>query len=232
MSILPRIWNDLLNLFFPRTCLTCGSPLMESEEQICLKCLCDLPYTNFHKSIDNRVSQLFYWCPSFQKATAFFFYEKGGHVQRLIHELKYHDNPEIGRLLGRLAAKNIQAESPFFESVDLLLPIPLHPKRQRKRGYNQAEKIAQGIHEITHLPIDTKSVIRIIGNESQTHKQPYERAQNVCSIFKIQDMESLRDRHVLLIDDVITTGSTLNSLCQTLVEVPGIRFSIFSLSTV
>lgn len=226
------LWNDLLNLFFPKTCLTCSKPLLENEEQICLECLCDLPYTNFHKKKENRIGQLFIWNISVEKATAFLYYEKGGHVQKLIHQLKYHDNPEIGHLLGRIAALKIQKESAFFEGIDTLLPVPLHPKRQRARGYNQAAVIASGIQEITHLPIETCAVIRQIGNESQTHKQFYERSENVSAIFRIVNPEPLQGKHLLIIDDVITTGSTISSLCQTLSEIPDIKISIFSLSAV
>ena len=146
--------------------------------------------------------------------------------------LKYHDDPEIGVYLGRMAAKAILRESAFFEGVDLLLPVPLHRQRLRKRGYNQAERIAQGIHEITNLPIDTTSVIRHVGNESQTHKQVYERMANVCSIFKLVSSENLTGKHILLVDDVITTGSTLSSLSQVLFEIEGIKISVFALSSV
>ena len=111
------LWNDLLNLFFPKTCLTCSKPLLENEEQICLECLCDLPYTNFHKKKENRIGQLFIWNISVEKATAFLYYEKGGHVQKLIHQLKYHDNPEIGHLLGRIAALKIQKEETTGERL-------------------------------------------------------------------------------------------------------------------
>ncbi len=226
------IWANLLSLFFPKTCLVCARPLADDEERICASCLCDLPYTRSHQKADSAVERLFIGKAPIDRAAAFFVYEKGSPIQRVIHALKYHDDPEIGVYLGRMAAKAILRESAFFEGVDLLLPVPLHRQRLRKRGYNQAERIAQGIHEITNLPVDTTSVIRHVGNESQTHKQVYERMANVCSIFKLVSSENLIGKHILLVDDVITTGSTLSSLSQVLLEIEGIKISVFALSSV
>ena len=233
---MPTILNDLLNLFFPRLCLLCHAPLVEGEAHICLECLYNLPRTRFADYTDNAVAQLFIGKIPFQSATAPFYFEKGGRMQTIIHTLKYHDNKELGYYLGRLAAQElIQKEKQFFTPkegtpVDILLPIPLHPHKQRKRGYNQAEWIARGISSVRNLPIDTTSVRRMKENETQTDKQLYERWENVQDIFSLADPYTLQGKHVLLVDDVITSGSTIISCVETLLKIEDIQISIVGIA--
>lgn len=226
-----KIWNDLLNLFYPNLCLLCKEPLVEGEEQICLHCLCDLPRTGFFALEDNPVAQLFLGKSDFTAATAFLHYEKGGRVQKLIHSLKYYDNKELAYQLGRLAALEYKKSS-LFTTTDLLLPVPLHPQRLRQRGYNQSEWIARGISSVTHQPIDVTSLRRIKKTETQTRKQVYERWQNVQHIFSLAHPEALQGKHLLLIDDVVTTGDTLIACASPLLTIPNTKVSFFGLSTV
>lgn len=230
MRSMPTIWNNLLNLFFPNVCKLCRRPLVAGEEQVCLKCLCDLPHTGYHKQTDNPVEQLFFGKNRIEHATAYLRYEKGGKVQTLIHSLKYHDNQELGYLLGRQMARELQADHSPIGSVDLLLPVPLHPRKKRQRGYNQSEWIASGIRSVWNIPIDTRSLIRVTYTNTQTRKAVYDRWLNVRSIFQVIHPESLQGKHVLLIDDVITTGATLSACAQALSAIPGIRISILALS--
>lgn len=224
-----RILNDLLNLFYPRLCLLCKKTLIEGEEQICLHCLSDLSYSHFSVTGNNPASQLFAGKIPFIHATAFLLFEKGGHVQQLIHALKYYDNKELGYQLGKIAALEYINKG-LFTNVDYLIPIPLHPRKQRKRGYNQAEWIAMGIQSVTNIPIHTTAVRRIHSTETQTHKQVYERWKNVQSIFELSDAGALSGKHILLIDDVITTGATMEACINTLLSSSGIQISIFGLA--
>lgn len=222
------IWHDLLPLFFPNLCLLCGEPLVEGEEQICLRCLSDLPRTGFGYADRNRVAGLFFGKVNITYATAFLHYEKGSHVQHLIHTLKYRDNKKAGFLLGRLAAL-AYLESGLFDEIDLLLPVPLHPQRLRRRGYNQAEWIARGINSVTHLPIDTTSLRRDKKTDTQTRRHVYQRWENVQDIFALSPLASLTGKHILLIDDVITTGSTLGACAETLLTLPEVKVSVLGI---
>lgn len=223
------ILNDLLNLFFPRLCLLCQTPLVEGEEHVCLHCLNNLPYTHYCDLETNPVCQLFAGKVPFTAATALLHFGKEGRGQRLIHSLKYHGNKKLGEYLGRMAAKEYQ-KTGLFDTVDILLPVPLHPSRKRQRGYNQSEWIVRGIQSVTGLPIDTTTLSRIKKTESQTHKQRFERTENVEDIFRLNNSEALKNKHVLLVDDVITTGSTIGACAEALKTVSGIRISILGIS--
>ena len=141
-----KLWNDLLHLFFPRLCLLCDEPLVEGEKTLCLSCLYSLPRTHFHKRPFNPAEQLFAGKTPVTKATSYLYYEKGGKVQQLIYAIKYRGEKEAGFQMGKLAAAELYKED-FFEGIDLIIPVQLHPGRQRRRGYNQAESIARGSHQ-------------------------------------------------------------------------------------
>lgn len=221
--------DNLLDLFFPKLCILCNDPLVEGEEHFCLKCLCDLPRTGYDYLQENPASYLFTGKVDICHAAAFLRYEKGGHVQQLIHALKYHDDKEIGFRLGRMTGLHYR-QAILSDVPDLLLPVPLHPKKRKKRGYNQSEWIARGINSVLQLPIDTTSLCRIRQTETQTHKQIYERWLNVQEIFSVTDAHALEDKHILLIDDVITTGSTIGACAEALLAVPGVRVSVIGVA--
>lgn len=227
---MPTIWNDLLHLFYPNLCALCQKPLVEGEEQICLECLCDLPHTGYHRQPDNPVEQRLAGTIALEHGSAFLHYAKGGKTQRLIYALKYYDNPELGCLLGRQAARELLSDSSPLCQADVLIPVPLHPRKERKRGYNQSERIAVGMGSVLGIPVRANHVTRTIQTDSQTHRSIYERWQNTCSIFKINQPDALENKHLLLIDDVITTGATIAACADALQTVPGVRVSVFSLS--
>lgn len=229
--IMRMILNDLLNLFYPRLCLVCQTPLVKGEDHICLLCSNYLPYTYFTDMKDNRVSRLFQGKVPFVAATALFYFLQKGSSQKLVHSLKYHGNKKLGYELGRLAVTAYR-ESGLFDTVDLLLPVPLHPKRMKQRGYNQSEWIARGIQSITGIAIDTSSLSRIKRTESQTRKQRSERHKNVEGIFRTSNADALKNKHVLLLDDVITTGSTIGACAEAIKDIPGIRISILGITVV
>lgn len=226
---IPTILNDLLNLFFPKLCILCQEPLIDKEEQICLNCLCDLPHTNFHTQNDNPVLQLLAGIIRIENATAFLYYDKGGKVQRLIHSFKYRGNKELAFLLGKQMALHLQA-SPVFKDVDILLPVPLHKKRKRKRGYNQSEWICYGIASVWGIPVNKEVLTKVTVTNTQTRKNLYDRWLNVKEMFSLKDPDSIAGKHILLIDDVITSGSTLSACAKTLTNIPGIRLSILTLA--
>lgn len=224
-----KIFNDLLHLFFPKLCMLCQTPLVGGEEHICLKCLCDLPRTGHNFLEENPATYLFGGKVPVYHAAAFLHYEKGGHVQLLIHSLKYHDNREIGFRLGRMAGLRYQ-KAILSDRPDLLLPVPLHPKKRKQRGYNQSEWIARGLNTLLKLPIDTTSLRRTKETETQTHKQTYDRWLNMQDIFSVVDSEALAGKHILLIDDVITTGSTIGACAEALLTIPGVRVSVLAIA--
>ena len=220
-----RTWIDsILNLFYPRVCAACGEALLKNEETVCLKCRYLLPRTGYELNPDNPVAQTFYGRVRFHAVTSCFFFAKTGKVQHLIHELKYKGNKEAGIFLGEQLGESIK-EAPMFQGIDYLIPVPLHPKREKKRGYNQSLMIAQGINKVTGIPIGDKYLIRVINTATQTKKSAEERYKNVKDIFEVRFADELKGKHVLLIDDVLTTGATLESCAHQLENIPGITIS-------
>lgn len=224
------IWNDFLHLFYPRLCVLCEEPLVEGEEQVCLSCLCDLPRVR-HQDTETWNS-LFVGKSEIRQAYAFFLFEKGGHVQQLIHALKYYDNKELAFSLGRLAFRHLQHENHPLCGFDVLLPVPLHPKRLKERGYNQSEWIAKGIQSVLSVPIETSVLVRSVKTETQTHRNVYDRWTNMQDVFELADAEKLKNKKVLLIDDVLTTGATFNACAAALGDIPGIELGAFALAKV
>ena len=220
-----RTWFDsILNLFYPRVCAACGETLLRDEETVCLKCRYLLPRTGYENHADNPVAQTFYGRVKFHAVTSCFFFAKSGKVQHLIHQLKYKGNKEAGVFLGQQIGLSIK-DAPLFQGIDYLIPVPLHPKREKKRGYNQSLMIAKGINEVTGIAIGDKYLIRAVNTATQTKKSKEERYQNVKDIFEVRFADELQGKHVLLIDDVLTTGATLESCAHQLENIPGITIS-------
>ncbi len=220
-----RNWLDsILNLFYPRVCAACGETLLREEDTVCLKCRYLLPRTGYELHADNPLAQIFYGRVKFHAVTACFFFAKSGKVQHLIHELKYKGNKEAGIFLGQQLGESIK-EAPLFQSIDYLIPVPLHPKREKKRGYNQSLMIAKGISEVTGITIGDNYLVRAVNTATQTKKSAEERYKNVKDIFEVRSPEELIGKHILLIDDVLTTGATLESCAHQLESIPGITIS-------
>lgn len=222
-----NIFHSFLSLFFPDLCVVCKKRLGEGERHICTDCLLLLPKTNFHLQPDNRLEQFFAGRIPFRRAAAYAYFIKGGSIQHIIHELKYNYNPQIGNFIGRLCGENIEG-SDFLSDIDLLVPVPLHPKREKKRGYNQALEICKGISEITGIPVNDTTLIRKVNNASQTKNSRFERWKNVEDIFALVDEFSFLGKHILLVDDVITTGSTIESGANEILKSEGSKVSIYA----
>ena len=222
-------FTDLINLMFPNLCVVCGTNLLKNEHQLCLSCLHDIPKTNYHLMKDNPIEKRFWGKVPVYNATSYFFFQKGSSFQKLLHILKYKGNKEIGELMGKYAAIDL-LDSPDFTSIDLIIPVPLHPKKYKIRGYNQSEWIGKGISTILDKPQDISILVRIRENATQTKKSVYERFENTEGIFELRDKTLWEGKHVLLVDDVLTTGSTLEACVKALLETKGIKVSIFTLA--
>lgn len=223
-------WIDsFIHLFFPQSCIVCDGPLSSSEKYICIKCLSSIPRTNFHLHRHNNAEKYFWGQIPIERATSFLYYSKGSDFKEIFYYLKYRNNKEIGEFMGRITALEIQ-NSGFFSDIDIIIPIPLHKRKKKERGYNQSEWIAKGISKITGIPINTTLLCRKIHNPTQTRKNAYERWENVQEIFSVSGNENINGKHILLVDDVLTTGATLLSASQTLTKVYNIKISIFTLA--
>jgi len=220
---------ELLNLIYPNLCIICNEPLNKSENQICISCIQQIPRTHYHIQSDNPVEKRFWGKVKVFRATSFYFFHKGSPFQKLIHELKYKNNKEVGEVMGRLAAIELM-ESADFTTVDFVIPIPLHPKKYALRGYNQSECIANGISAVLKKPVDTSSLVRVMENTTQTKKSVYERYKNTSGIFEYKQGYIPDNSHLLLVDDVLTTGSTLEAAVEALSAIPGVRVSVFTLA--
>lgn len=223
-------WTRLFDLIAPRCCVVCGRRLSITEEVICLTCNRHLPRTGFQKNpYENEMAKMFWHLMPIERAAALFFYESHSEVCNIIYELKYNDYPEVGVVMGRQMAKEFE-ESHFFDGIDAIIPIPLAKKRERERGYNQSEKIAEGIHEVTGIPVMDQMVKRSRFDSSQTRLNRWERLENVEHLYQpTQETEQLQGKHILLVDDVVTTGATVLACADCLKHIPHIRFSVVSL---
>lgn len=228
MKIISKYLNDFFNLFFPDLCVVCNSHLVNQENLICTKCLYNIPKTNYHLDIDNPVSQLFWGRAKVEYATGFFFFNKGSIYQKMMHKFKYYGNKEIGFVLGKSFGS--QLKNSVFDEIDIIIPVPLHKSKLKKRGYNQSEWLGMGLSEAMQKPIDTNSLIRKLATETQTRKSRFERWKNVENIFKVIDENILIGKHILLVDDVVTTGSTMEACINAILKVKNTKVSIATLA--
>ena len=229
MNWLYDLWDDFFSLLFPRLCYACGNQLMRNESLICTECFVVIPRTNYHFVEDNPVARLFWGRCLIEKAAAFSYYNKGSRIRKLIHNLKYNGIREIGYVLGRLYGLSLKT-SGFINDIDIIIPVPLHPVKKRIRGFNQSETISMGIADATHLPVDLKSLARVLVSATQTKRSRYERWTNVEGIFQVLDSQTIMGKHVLLVDDVITTGSTIESCTNELLKIEGVKVSAVALA--
>ncbi len=221
--------SDFGHLFFPNICAACGRNLLTGENALCISCQVALPRTRFWARKENDIEKLLWGRVDLQLADAFLLMPKKGVVQRLIHELKYKGNQDLGLQLGRLFGKEIMNHSKF-NHIDVLMPVPLHPHKKRIRGYNQCDLIAAGMNEWLQTDLHTETLIRTNFNSSQTKLSRYNRWSNVEEIFILNEPATLYGKHVLLIDDVITTGSTIEACAQAIQKAGDVKLSVASLA--
>lgn len=220
---------DFFNLLYPDLCVVCAENLSRNEHCVCYNCLQALPKTNFHLIPDNLIEKRFWGKVPVLRCTSFFYFHKGSPFQKILHSLKYKNNKELGEVLGKYAAADL-LDSSDFRSIDFIIPVPLHPSKLKLRGYNQSEWIGRGLSAVLEKPQDTTTLIRVRENTTQTKKSVFERYENTAGIFELVDKTALEDKHILLVDDVLTTGSTLEACITTLLAIKGIKVSVFSLA--
>lgn len=229
MNYLYDLCDDFISLLFPRICYACGNHLLRNEKLICTECYVLIPRTGYHLQSDNPVARIFWGRCRVEKAAAFSFYNRDSRIRRLIHNLKYRGIQEIGSELGKMYG-HVLMESGFLKDIDLVIPVPLHPSKERIRGFNQSCLIARGISDVTGLPLDAVSLGRVSSTSTQTRKSRYDRWRNVEGTFKVRDGGCLSGKHILLIDDVITTGSTMESCVNELLKSDDVKVSVAALA--
>jgi len=224
-----EIFADFIALFYPRYCFACDQGLAKGEETICSSCMLDLPRTQYHTDPENALIKRLQGRVPLKFGTAFFLFRKRGKVQRLLHQLKYNNHPEIGETLGQVYGHDLR-EYYFDQQVDLIIPVPLHVSKKRKRGYNQSAAFGKGLSKSLNKPCPEDILVKISKTETQTKKTKLARWQNVKEVFHVAKPEQLHQQNVLLVDDVITTGATIEACAKMLLEAGCKSVSIASIA--
>ncbi len=221
--------RDLFHTLFPDLCVACDILPKAKGSSFCLHCVKDLPYTDHFKVSKNVIAQNFTGRIPISHAAALFYFKEGGIIQNMLHKLKYMKNQEVGTVMGQLLGQKL-VESPLFCNIDAIIPVPIHIKRQLKRGYNQSEIIGRSLSKCTQIPMIADAVIKSIYNESQTGKSREERTENVQSVYQLNHKRNLKGLHVLVLDDVITTGATVEACCLELLKSEPSAISILGVA--
>jgi len=229
MVTIQSAFTDFLHLFFPHVCAGCGSDVIDTGHQLCLHCLSDLPATNFYQQPGNPVEKKFYGRLPVRNAASGYFFTKDSLIETLIYELKYKGNKAIGFYMGQMLG-TLLLENERFNEVDAIVPLPLNARRLKKRGYNQSRVLADGITTVWHKPIIDNVVIRKVNTETQTHMGRITRWENMDGVFAVADPAVIQNKHLLLIDDVVTTGASLEACGAEIIKVPGTTLSIGTLA--
>jgi ComF family protein len=221
--------DSLTHLFFPHICAGCGTDVINKDQLLCLACTDRLPLTNYYAHADNPVEKTFWGRIPLNHAASYLYFNKDSIVQQLMHQFKYKGNQEIGLYFGRKMGSAVLSAA-RFQPPDFLVPLPLHPQRQKKRGYNQAEVLCRGMAQSLAIPVLEQAVIRTMQTETQTHKNRESRWQNMEGKFILNHPSLLENKHVMLVDDVITTGATLEACGVELLKARGLLLSIATLA--
>lgn len=225
--------DALASFLFVRCCPICGERVEDQmldghPVYICSSCMQQLPRTEQCSERGNRTEDLFSNDSQFERGAAFLFFDRGSMVREIVHDMKYKHYPELAYQLAHEAALDF-LQSDFFDEIDVIIPIPLHPSRYRKRGYNQSEYIAKALSDVSGIPMDTEHLLRVKNNPQQARKKAKDRQQNVHKVFAVTHPEELYRKHILLVDDILTTGNTLHSCMEALHVAKGARYSVFVL---
>jgi len=221
--------NSLINLFFPKVCSACKLLLNDNEKYICTTCRHNLPVTNYHKTNDDFVKKVFYGRAKLEQATALLRFEKKGIVQQLLHDLKYREQQQIGTFLGKWLGIELK-ETNNYNAIDMVIPVPLHKTKLRSRGYNQVEKFGKEIALALNTEYQDKILQKITNTSSQVNKKRFARWQNNTELFAVTNTQKLNNKHILLVDDIITTGATLEACIAELNKANNIKISIATMA--
>lgn len=226
---LKRYFNDLSALFFAQTCAGCDAPLVDGEKLICTSCWYHLPDTHAHVDQQNSGARQLWGRVRIEAVASYWYFREASRVKRIIHHLKYRNRPEIGTAVGiRYGA--VLADTAPFNQADIIVPVPLHPKKLRERGYNQSVFFAKGLASSMQLPMAEHGIVRRRATASQTRKNRYERYENMLKTFEATDANAIAGLHVLLVDDVLTTGATLEACASTLLESGAAKVSVATIA--
>jgi ComF family protein len=221
--------RSLLHLFYPYRCNGCGTDLLTENILFCIWCQASMPFTRFEFFADNPIEKIFWGRSKIQSAAAHLYFTGGSAVQHSLHLLKYRGRKELGFHFGRSIGHALK-QSGRFDDCEIIIPLPLFANREKKRGYNQAALIAEGISHQLKIPFVQDAVMRVKKTETQTHKSRIQRWINMESTFKIRDHQEIQGKHILLVDDVVTTGASLDACAEALLSVSGCRVSIACLA--
>lgn len=223
------MFQSVLDLFFPKVCLACQFLLSDFEQYVCTHCRHSLPVTNYHLENNHSILKTFYGRAEIEHATALLRFEKKGITQQLIHQLKYKGHEEVGTFLGTWLGAELK-EIKAYQSIDVVIPVPLHKKKLRKRGYNQVAKFGQQIALQLETTYCEDVLIKITNTASQVNKTRISRWINNEELFAIQNIEKLHNKHVLLVDDIITTGATMEACISVLNKAENVKISMASMA--
>ncbi len=225
-----QTWDDFMGLLFPSLCLACSQPITFDETFICLECQATLPETDFHLSKKNPFTERFDGRLPIETAAALFFFTKKSKTQHLIHQIKYEDKREVAFELGRCLGQKL-TQQPHFQGIDYIIPVPIHPKKRILRGFNQAEVFADGLSETMHSPVETTVLQKIKMTETQTKMSRLERMRNTEDVFHVTDPSLFSDKNILIVDDVMTSGATLESCANVLLEAtPNVKINFATIA--
>lgn len=229
MNIVSEYVSDFVSLFFPNLCCACGKPLVKGEEVICTYCSYYLPKTGYHLQRNNPLEKHFWGRVELERAAACYFFQKGSRIQQLIHALKYKGKTEVGIAIGKIYGQDL-LQSADFSSVDLIVPVPLHQSKELQRTYNQADLFSEGLSLSMNKPWNKQALKRVTATQTQTHKSRFERWQNVGTVFRVGDPGQLTGKHILITDDVVTTGSTLEACAREILQLPQTKVSLATIA--
>lgn len=219
------MFKALINLFFPKVCYACLNVLADNQNTICTSCRHTLPITNFHFNNDDTVAKALYGRAKIEQGTALFRFEKKGPVQQLIHGLKYRGYENIGLVLGNWLGGELKT-IPEYQNIDMVIPVPLHKKKLKKRGYNQVAKFGQQIAQQLGASYSDDILLKVSNTKSQTTKQRFARWQDSNTLFTLNNPASINNKHILLVDDIITTGATMEACIKILIQANNVKVSL------
>lgn len=219
----------LANLVYPKLCSVCEQKAQQEDLPFCLTCEFKLPKTNFHKEKENEFTERFWNRIPLANGTAIYYYRRAGSTAQMIHQFKYYNNREVGQQIGAYYG-SILAKTPSYQDIDLIIPVPLHKDKERKRGYNQSEVFGRGLSTELGVPVLTNGLRRKVFTTTQTQKGTLERLENVDEIFELTTPELLKGKHILLVDDVMTTGATLEACAVPILQLPATQISMATMA--